>query len=88
MARYGILNVRGGAYVTAYLQPHIVNMIKKEIMNAEDRCFRCGETGHFAQDCAGGAGPFHPQQYSLFDLACIFILPLLLIILYIKGPGV
>lgn len=51
MSKYGIDNVRGGAYSQLVLDPLVLELIKKEIWNAEDRCFKCGELGHFAVNC-------------------------------------
>jgi predicted GIY-YIG superfamily endonuclease len=51
MAKYGIDNVRGGAYSQIEMQQQTKKHIEKEIWNAEDRCFLCGEVGHFVNDC-------------------------------------
>ena len=51
MAEYGIDNVRGGAYVTMSLTPEQKETIKREIWGAQDRCARCGHTGHFIRQC-------------------------------------
>lgn len=51
MAEYGIDNVRGGSYCTTTLPTVVMNMLEKEIKNAEDRCFKCGKSGHFANKC-------------------------------------
>ncbi len=51
MSKYGIDNVRGGTYVTYTLEDNQLKYIKKEIWSAEDRCNRCGNTGHFIREC-------------------------------------
>ena len=51
MMMYGIDNVRGGCYVLPALPLHQVLTLKDEFNSAEDRCFKCGEKGHFAKNC-------------------------------------
>ncbi len=51
MAKYGIENVRGGAYTKMELDGKVVEMLEKEIFNTEDKCFRCGRKGHFSSKC-------------------------------------
>lgn len=51
MAKHGINNVRGGSYVSTYLTPSQKQCLRNEIYTAQDRCFGCGEKGHFVTNC-------------------------------------
>lgn len=51
MQRYGIENVRGGSYCLPDLERTDLVTLRKELANAEDRCFQCGEAGHFVAQC-------------------------------------
>ena len=51
MANYGIENVRGGAFVQIKLSINEINVLQKMINNALNKCFICGEFGHFASNC-------------------------------------
>ena len=51
MQRYGIHNVRGGAYIQVELDSRLVYALKRELRSAHDACFRCGGLGHFQNRC-------------------------------------
>lgn len=51
MSKYGIENVRGGAYVNEKLFEEEKDYLRREIRAATDKCVRCGHDGHFAASC-------------------------------------
>jgi cellular nucleic acid-binding protein len=52
MKKYGIDNVRGGAYTAVDLPGEQEDMIRHEIRASSDTCYKCGKHGHFANRCA------------------------------------
>lgn len=51
MNKYGIENVRGGAYSNIELSFEQYIAIRRQINNANNLCLACGEHGHFISDC-------------------------------------
>lgn len=51
MDKYGIQNVRGGSFVTIKLSENTINHINRMICSANNKCFHCGDTGHFINEC-------------------------------------
>ena len=51
MKKYGIDNVRGGAYCQTTLSDGISQTIKHELNSGTDKCYNCGLRGHFANKC-------------------------------------
>ena len=51
MAKYGIDNVRGGSYCNIDLDDFQIEALKTEIGGAQNKCARCGRSGHFQKEC-------------------------------------
>jgi len=51
MMKYGIDNVRGGSYTKIELEEWQVKSLEHEFKSVSDKCFKCGRTGHFANEC-------------------------------------
>lgn len=51
MKKYGIANVRGGAYCQVDLAEEQEIALKHELNSNSDKCYNCGRKGHFANRC-------------------------------------
>ena len=51
MAKYGIDNVRGGAYCRMDIDCATMKLLKREIWNALNKCMECGSEYHFIAKC-------------------------------------
>ena len=51
MEKYGIQNVRGGCFSQVVLPEDKIKMIETILTGVDDRCFKCGQPGHFINDC-------------------------------------
>jgi predicted GIY-YIG superfamily endonuclease len=57
MEKYGIPNVRGGAWTKINLSPSEISAIKKQINGTKNACYKCGKTGHYAKKCSNNTNP-------------------------------
>ena len=51
MEKYGVHNVRGGSFCEIKLDNDNLKTINKMLDGASDKCYNCGEKGHFAKQC-------------------------------------
>jgi predicted GIY-YIG superfamily endonuclease len=51
MKKYGIDNVRGGSFCELVLSKETLETINKMIIGSTNKCYNCGETGHYANNC-------------------------------------
>lgn len=51
MTKYGMNNVRGGSFCEMKLSESSKQILNKMIDSSEDKCYSCGEKGHFIRDC-------------------------------------
>ena len=51
MAKYGIENVRGGAYCRMNMPDSLVKLLYREIWHAQHKCLECGSNQHFVSKC-------------------------------------
>lgn len=67
MERYGIDNVRGGSFSELVLSRETLSIIQKMIRGANDLCFKCGERGHFSNDCSQSLSELYLRETRFVD---------------------
>ena len=81
MGKYGIENVRGGAYCRINMPCNQIKLLKREIYNAENKCLECGSMKHYVNRCPDfveetsiyKAKKTHSISYLECIMACIII---------------
>jgi cellular nucleic acid-binding protein len=66
MKKYGIDNVRGGAYTQVVLPEDVEKVLRQELRGDSDTCFKCNMKGHFANQCPNMS---HEKRSPLHQLA-------------------
>jgi cellular nucleic acid-binding protein len=51
MDKYGVENVRGGSFVSLELDESTIDHLTKKSNGTNNKCFKCGKGGHFANKC-------------------------------------
>ena len=68
MEKYGINNVRGGSFCEIQLREENKKTLNRMITATNDKCFICGEKGHFAKECDNDEENVSTLIYELEDI--------------------
>jgi predicted GIY-YIG superfamily endonuclease len=52
MKKYGMENVRGGAYSTTDISPEVEDVLRLEMKSNTNACYKCGKSGHISKYCS------------------------------------
>lgn len=63
MEQHGISNVRGGSFCKVELSKSDYEILLKMIAGANDKCYICGQKGHFSANCLKKIRTI-PKRYS------------------------
>lgn len=79
MGKYGIDNVRGGAYCRINMPCSQIKLLNREIWNAENKCLECGSVKHYVNRCPDFVEECE-KKYALsyleaimFFIICLFV---------------
>ena len=71
MMKYGVDNVRGGSYTKIELEEWQIKSLEHEFRSVSDKCFKCGEKGHFANECIDKpsySDKFNTEEELIFEI--------------------
>ena len=71
MDRYGVDNVRGGAYSQMKLDNASLVSLKREMNGANDNCNKCGKSGHFMRNCTSKTTK--PCATEIFEVEMVWV---------------
>lgn len=67
MAKFGIENVRGGAYCSVILSRETIVHLERELIHSSRKCYCCKKEGHLSSNCPDKAVP--QRESKVFDTA-------------------
>lgn len=65
MDKYGIDNVRGGSFSKIKLSQATRKQLETMSRGTSDKCFKCGEGGHFSRGCRGGSKAYNNDKKDI-----------------------
>ena len=74
MAKYGIDNVRGGAYCRMKMPKNLIKLLNREIWNAQHKCLECGSDTHFVAKCKFFTEESENHNYLVYILIFIILI--------------
>ena len=65
MTKYGIDNVRGGAYCKIELTAEEHKHLSKELKSTNEQCYKCGSSDHFSNKCTSTEKAATNKKYDI-----------------------